>query len=45
MQGFNKRAIDKLDNQLNEVKTEHNKWLERQQKETEEWHAERTQLN
>lgn len=30
MLGFHKRAIDKLDAELNEVKNEHNQWLERQ---------------
>lgn len=45
MQGFHKRAIDKLDSELDDIKNEHNKWLERQQKETEEWHTERTELN
>lgn len=32
MQGFHKRAIDKLDSELDDVKAEHTKWLERQQK-------------
>ena len=32
MQGFHKRAIDKLDSQLEDVKAEHSKWLERQQR-------------
>lgn len=45
MQGFHKRAIDKLDSELDDVKAEHSKWLERQQKETEEWHGERNELN
>ena len=34
MLGFHKRAIDKLDEELREVKDEHAKWLDRQDKET-----------
>ena len=45
MLGFHKRAIDKLDEELREVKDEHAKWLDRQDKETNEWHAERKDLN
>ena len=45
MQGFNKRAIDKLEDELNEVKNQHRSWLERQEKETNDWHSERKELN
>jgi DNA repair exonuclease SbcCD ATPase subunit len=45
MQGFHKRAIDKLDEEINDIKKEHNDWLERQARETNEWHAERKELN
>ena len=45
MLGFHKRAIDKLDAELNDVKNEHNQWLERQARQTNEWHEERKLLN
>lgn len=34
MQGLHKRDIDKLDDELNKVKSEHEQWLNRQQQET-----------
>lgn len=34
MLGFHKRAIDKLDEEINEIKSEHAKWLQRQEQET-----------
>jgi predicted nucleic acid-binding Zn-ribbon protein len=45
MTGFHKRAIDKLEEDLDHAKREHNNWLERQERETSEWHAERNELN
>lgn len=34
MTGFHKRAIDKLEEDLDQAKREHNNWLERQERET-----------
>ena len=45
MTGFHDRAISKLEDQLDEVKKQHTRWLERQEKETAEWCAERKELN
>lgn len=45
MMGFHKRDIEKLEEDLAQAKEDHNKWLERQQKETSDWHAEREELN
>jgi len=45
MLGLHKRATDKLEAELDEVKNEHNQWLEKQAQETNEWHAERKELN
>lgn len=45
MMGLHKRDIDKLEEELAHAKSEHSKWLERQQQENEEWIAERNELN
>lgn len=45
MMGLHKRDIDKLEEDLAHANREHNKWLERQQKENEEWIAERNELS
>lgn len=45
MSGLHKRAIDKLDEEISEAKREHNEWLERQVRETNDWHAEKKELN
>jgi polyhydroxyalkanoate synthesis regulator phasin len=45
MQGLHKRDIDKLDDELAKVKSEHEQWLNRQQQETAEWLAEKKELN
>ena len=45
MSGLHKRAIDKLDEEISEAKREHNEWLERQARETNDWHAEKKELN
>jgi hypothetical protein len=41
MQGLHKRDIDKLDDELNRVKSDHEQWLNRQQQETQDWLAEK----
>lgn len=41
MQGLHKRDIEKLEEELDKVKADHDKWLSRQEQETADWHAER----
>ena len=45
MTGHHKRALDKLEDEVSEAKKEHNDWLERQVNETNQWHAEKKELN
>jgi hypothetical protein len=39
MLGLHKRDIEKLEEDLDSIKKEHQGWLDRQEKETGEWHA------
>ena len=45
MLGLHKRDIDKLEQEVQKLKEEHNAWLVRQEKETNDWHEERNELN
>jgi predicted nucleic acid-binding Zn-ribbon protein len=45
MTGFHERALEKLEEEVSEAKQEHQNWLERQAKETNDWHEERKELN
>jgi hypothetical protein len=45
MLGLHKRDIQKLEEQLDSIKKEHQGWLDRQEKETGEWYAERKELD
>lgn len=45
MLGLHKRDIDRLEADIDHLKEEHAAWLARQQKETAEWHQERSELN
>jgi FtsZ-binding cell division protein ZapB len=39
MLGLHKRDMDKLEEENNNLKEEHSKWLNRQQQETSDWQA------
>jgi predicted nucleic acid-binding Zn-ribbon protein len=45
MLGLHKRDIDKLEEEIDRVKEEHKSWLARQEKETADWHQERSELD
>lgn len=45
MLGLHKRDIEKLEEQLDQSKKEHQSWLDRQERETNEWHADRKDLS
>lgn len=45
MLGLHKHDIDKLEEENDRLKNEHNAWLARQEKETADWHQERNDLN
>lgn len=45
MLGLHKRDIEKLEEQLDSIKKQHQGWLDRQEKETGEWHTERKELD
>lgn len=45
MLGFHKREIDKLEEEITAIKNEHDAWIKRQEKETNDWHDERSELN
>ena len=45
MLGLHKREIEKAEKELGEAKDEYNKWLQRQEQETSDWHSERDELN
>lgn len=45
MLGLHKHDIDKLEQEVDRLKEEHAGWLARQEKETAEWHGERSELN
>ena len=41
MLGLHKRDMEKAEQELEQAKDEYNKWLQRQEQETTEWHQER----
>ena len=41
MNGFHKREISKLEEEILNLKIDHEEWLKRQDKENEEWNQER----
>lgn len=45
MLGLHKRDIERLEADIDHLKEEHSAWLTRQQKETNDWHQERADLN
>jgi FtsZ-binding cell division protein ZapB len=45
MLGLHRRDIDKLEEEIDRVKEEHKSWLARQEKETADWHQERSELD
>jgi chromosome segregation ATPase len=45
MLGLHRRDMDKLEEEIDQLKEEHKSWLGRQEKETAEWHQERSDLN
>ena len=45
MLGLHRRDIDKLEEEIDRLKEEHKSWLARQEKETVDWHQERSELN
>ena len=45
MLGLHKRDIEKLEEQLDAVKKEHQSWLDRAERETNDWHVERKELD
>lgn len=44
MTGFHKREISKLQEQLDDVRQDHQRWLEQQDKEAQAWNDERAQF-
>lgn len=45
MLGLHKRDIEKLEEDLDSIKQQHQSWLDRQERETGEWHTERKELD
>lgn len=44
MTGFHKREVAKLEEEINAVKQDHQRWLEQQERETQSWNEERAGL-
>jgi predicted nucleic acid-binding Zn-ribbon protein len=44
MEGFNKREVSKLEAEIDELKKQHQDWLNKQTHESEEWNKERSEL-
>jgi len=44
LEGFQKREVEKLEKEIDELKNQHQSWLNTQAKENEDWNKERSDL-